>query len=290
MDAWILLGDGTALEQTARPLSGKGLPGSGSAGSGYRFADFTFRSAERSRAVAVVVRIDGRFHVFQVSAHDTERLTEAFRRAVLRLFVRLELFDEGQAQGMLQWPHSGFHVHDAVWVDQDDHAFAQRLARYCARNPVALERLTYEAGGPVTYRSDKADGPTAGSETVEPLEFLARVLTHIPDKGQITTRYYGWYSNRTRGERRQAAEGGAPIPLEPAPPLALREARRRWAELLRQIFEVDPLACSRCGGTMRIIAFITARGVIDEILTHVRTAAASSRRPRSPPAPAARSA
>jgi hypothetical protein len=26
--------------------------------------------------------------------HDTARLTEAFRRAVLRLFVRLELFDE----------------------------------------------------------------------------------------------------------------------------------------------------------------------------------------------------
>src|SRR5674476_50909 len=30
-------------------------------------------------------------------AHDTARLTEAFRRAVLRLFVRLDLFDEDQA-------------------------------------------------------------------------------------------------------------------------------------------------------------------------------------------------
>ena len=48
-------------------------------------------------------------------AHDTARLTEAFRRAVLRLFVRLELFAEEQAAGMLTWPHSGFHVHTAVW-------------------------------------------------------------------------------------------------------------------------------------------------------------------------------
>ena len=48
-------------------------------------------------------------------AHDTARLTEAFRRAVLRLFVRLALFDEDQAAGMLTWPHSGFHVHTAVW-------------------------------------------------------------------------------------------------------------------------------------------------------------------------------
>jgi hypothetical protein len=47
-------------------------------------------------------------------AHDTARLTEAFRRAVLRLFVRRELFDEDQAAGMLGWPHSGFHVHTAV--------------------------------------------------------------------------------------------------------------------------------------------------------------------------------
>ncbi|MBA3889406.1 MAG: transposase [Gemmatimonadaceae bacterium] len=34
-------------------------------------------------------------------AHDTARLTEVFRRAVLRLFVRLELFDAHQAAGML---------------------------------------------------------------------------------------------------------------------------------------------------------------------------------------------
>ena len=138
-------------------------------------------------------------------AHDTARLTEAFRRAVLRLFVRLELFDEDQAAGMLTWPHSGFHVHTAVWVPEDDRAFATRLARYCARNPVALERLTYDrAAKTVTYRSDKSEGPTAGTETADPLEFLARVLVHIPDKGQVTTRYYGWYANRPRGMRRQA--------------------------------------------------------------------------------------
>ena len=58
-------------------------------------------------------RPDGTFVSW--TAPDTARLTEAFRRAVLRLFVRLELFDEDQAAGMLTWPHSGFHVHTAVW-------------------------------------------------------------------------------------------------------------------------------------------------------------------------------
>ncbi len=56
-------------------------------------------------------------------AHDTARLTEAFRCAVLRLFVRRELFDEDQAAGMLARPHSGVHVHTAVWIPEDDRAF-----------------------------------------------------------------------------------------------------------------------------------------------------------------------
>ncbi len=38
------------------------------------------------------------------------------------------------------------------------------------------------------------------------------------------------------------------------------------AELLRRIFEVDPLECPRCGQTMRIVAFITEPQVIDRIL------------------------
>ncbi len=61
--------------------------------------------------------------------------------------------------------------------------------------------------------------------------------------------------------------------IVPAPRLALTEASRRWAALLQQIFEVDPLACPTCHGAMRIVAFITQLSVIYEILTHLRTRA-----------------
>ena len=57
-------------------------------------------------------RADGTF--VPLPLHDVTTLTEAFRRAVLRLFVRRELMDVETAQGMLAWPHSGFHVHDGV--------------------------------------------------------------------------------------------------------------------------------------------------------------------------------
>ena len=142
---------------------------------------------------------------------------------------------------------------DRVWVGEKDRPFAHRLARYCARNPVALERLRYDAAtAQVTYRSDKTEGPTAGSETLDALEFLGRLVTHIPDRGQVLTRSYGWYANRTRGIRRRAggrargraggADAAPPVDVAESVPLPLQEARRRWAELLRRIFEGDPLA------------------------------------------------
>ncbi len=154
-----------------------------------------------------------------------------------------------------------------------------------------VERLTYDrAAKSVTYRSDKAEGPTAGTETLDPRAFLARVLVHIPDKGTVTTRCYGWYANRPRGMRRQGepAAAEAPLAIVTTPRLAPTEATRRWAALLRQIFEVDPLRCPTCHGTMRIVAVITQRSVIDQILAHLgtRTTAAA----RSPPSPRASTA
>jgi hypothetical protein len=207
--------------------------------------------------------LDARSFV-RLPLHDVATLTEAFRRAVLQLFVKRELMDVETAQGMLAWPHSGFHVHDGVRAAPEERDFAVRLARYCARkcgrNTVALGRMEYhKEDSTVTYHSDKPTGPTAGSETVDALEFLPRVVSHIPNKGQVLQRYYGWYASRVRGMRRKASEAGEEQPVvhvDPEPAV-LSEAGKRWAELLRRIFEVDPLACPRCGEQMRIVAFIT---------------------------------
>jgi len=48
------------------------------------------------------------------------------------------------------------------------------------------------------------------------------------------------------------------------------EARRRWAALIKRVYEVDPLRCPKCGGQMRVIAFIERRqrDVIRKILEH----------------------
>ena len=67
-----------------------------------------------------------------------------------------------------------------------------------------------------------------------------------------------------------------------------RALRRSWAQLIKRVYEVDPLLCSKCGGEMRIIAFITDHDVVDAILRHLAKAEAQS--PRGPPSAAALSA
>lgn len=70
-----------------------------------------------------------------------------------------------------------------------------------------------------------------------------------------------------------SAPDDATVPIVTTPRLASTEATRRWAALLRQLFEVDPLVCSHCAGVMRIVACIMQALVIKQILTHLRTRA-----------------
>ena len=48
----------------------------------------------------------------------------------------------------------------------------------------------------------------------DPLDFLAEVTQHIPDKGEHQFRFYGFYSNKSRGVRQ--AKPVAPGNAQPA--------------------------------------------------------------------------
>jgi hypothetical protein len=77
----------------------------------------------------------------------------------------------------------------------------------------------------------------------------------------------------------------APDPVPGTDHRARLEVRRSWARLIRQVYEVDPLLCPHCGGTMKVIAVIDRPAVIRQILEHLglSTAAPSLRAPPDPP-------
>jgi hypothetical protein len=43
-----------------------------------------------------------------------------------------------------------------------------------------------------------------------------------------------------------------------------------WAEMIRKVYEVNPTVCPQCGGTMKIVAFLTEYAVVDQIIDHLK--------------------
>jgi len=106
---------------------------------------------------------------------------------------------------------------------------------------------------------------------------VARVTSHIPDKGQVMVRYFGLYSNAHRGKVRKSEEARSELfIIEQECP---RIPRRGWAEMIRKVFEVNPLLCPRCGGQMRIIAFLSDYTVVDRIINHLKLTFVAERPP-----------
>jgi len=62
-------------------------------------------------------------------------------------------------------------------------------------------------------------------EVFDPLDFLAEVTQHIPNKGEHQIKYYGFYSNKSRGLREKDKKSVA-LPGIPEPDTAFRRKCR----------------------------------------------------------------
>ena len=90
---------------------------------------------------------------------------------------------------------------------------------------LSLERLSFsEKEGQVGYRYGKE---AEDEERMDYLEFIARVTSHIPDKGQVMVRCFGLYANAHRGKVGKSEEDEHLLLIieEECP----RTPRRGWA-------------------------------------------------------------
>ena len=114
-------------------------------------------------------------------------------------------------------------------------------------------------------------------ERMDYLEFIARTTSHIPDKGQVTVRYYGLYANAHREKMKKAGLGPLALwivedELRPLP-------SKGWAEIISKGYEVDPMVCPQCGGRMKGISFLTDYPLVDRIIVHFRLTFVAERPP-----------
>ncbi|MCP3890802.1 MAG: hypothetical protein GY702_18310 [Desulfobulbaceae bacterium] len=136
-------------------------------------------------------------------------LRELFRAHVLKMLKKEGLIDDTFITMIMKLRHvSGFNVHNQVRIKPDDDQGMKNLAQYIIRNTFFLEKLKYQTGdSSVIYRSKMTHGKNKRNfQVFSPLEFIASITQHIPEPSFQLVRYYGWYSNRMRGDRRKQEE------------------------------------------------------------------------------------
>ena len=231
---------------------------------------------------------------------DTNAAEKLFAHKVIRFLKNKGLLSDERIELLRSFPHSGFSADCSVTVWPKDTAGLQRLACYLLRCPVSLSRIHWTPGSKTLFYETQGSHHDPFSshpkgETLDCLEFIARVLTQIPEPKKHNLRYFGAYASRARAHRnRENLSLHTPNKTAPSTPSGeptmsphKRAAlRKRWAKLIRRVYLTDPLHCD-CGGTLRVVAFITQPKVIRKILDHLKKTNSSTRAPPdAPPQPA----
>jgi len=222
---------------------------------------------------------------------STKPLEQLFRARVIKMLVEEEFLAEKLACKLLSWKHSGFSVHNGKPVKRGDDEGLERVAQYIIRNPFSEKKMTYnEETGTVIYRSRRHASTKRNFEVFSAQDFIAAITQHIPDKGFQMVRYYGWYSNRARGDRAKKQDlkpqGSSLSPLTVIDVSDYQPrwlASKKWRELIKKVWEVDPLECPRCGAEMKMIALIDESAVIEKILRYLGLWSQQALPVRAPP-------
>ncbi len=184
----------------------------------------------------------------EIKQIPAERFLAIWEKKVFEFLLKEEVITPAIVDNMRSWEHSGFSIDNNVYVAKDDKEGMGRLIEYIARCPFSLARIIKLTDtGKVLYRAVKTAcrafpilnneklkaGVNRNYEVFEPMDFLAEITQHIPNKGEHQMRYYGWYSNKQRGVRSKKAEIGE----LPQSQLIKKKCSPGWAMLIKMVYE-----------------------------------------------------
>jgi hypothetical protein len=125
----------------------------------------------------------------------------------------------------------GFSLHAGVRVPANDRDGLEHLARYLARPPIAVDRLSLLSDGRVALRFKRAFSDGTEAVVFTPFELIERLLPLVPRPRKHTIRFHGilapaaGYRSKVGPAPPQPAQAKAPSAPEPPP------YRLPWAEL-----------------------------------------------------------
>lgn len=152
--------------------------------------------------------------------------------------------------------HRGYLVHTDSFYPKGIEA-AKYIGRYLGHPPIATSHLLDYDGQRVTYWYKDSATQQPVTVTCSALDFISRLVPHIPPKGLQIVRYAGLYA---RCIKRKLAEIVRPaieaIRLQASlfdlASLPITSQRLKWRERIKRSFGYDPLECPNCGRTLEL--------------------------------------
>lgn len=120
------------------------------------------------------------------------------------------------------------------------------ISRYLGRPVIATSRIDQYDGEQVTFHYTRHEDNALISETIPVLDFIGRLIIHIPEKHFKMLRYYGLYAKHHKQEKNL----WKCISKEKR---KLFQSTQDWRNSILLSFGYDPLRCKKCGTSMLVL-------------------------------------
>ena len=189
-------------------------------------------------------------------------LREEYKAKRLKLPKELKSCRKSYAQ-FNQWLD---HLYQKAWVVHlNEHCKNHKhnteyLGKYLKRPPLSETRIKAYDGKSIRFEYLDHYSGKEQAMSLNVLEFIARLIVHIPDKYFRNIRYYGFLSNRLSGKL-------LPIVYK----LIGQEKPQSksyvaWREMILRAFHYDPLRCPECDHLMLLTAVQYSQKIVYEAL------------------------
>lgn len=120
------------------------------------------------------------------------------------------------------------------------------ISRYLGRPVIATSRIDAYDGDSVTFHYQRHEDHKMVTEYIPAIDFIKRLIVHIPDRHFKMVRYYGIYAKHHKQEKN----------LRKCLSHQKRQYLSRlldWRNSILLTFGYDPLRCSECGTSMLVL-------------------------------------
>ena len=140
---------------------------------------------------------------------------------------------------------NGFYVYAKPNIC-DPKVVIKYIGRYLGRPVIATSRIDAYDGDFVTFHYNRHEDDALVTERVPVMEFIERLIRHIPEKHFKMIRYYGLYAR----PRKEVSHLRHAISREKH---KIYRSFTRWRDSILLSFGYDPLTCPCCGKQMSFL-------------------------------------